>query len=118
LALLNPNITFREYTAVVEQKDIKAYSEDIIIEKDAATLDQIKRDLERGLYPSSLNTYINCSLKYYFSRIAKMQEADEVEEQVDAAQFGTVVHQVLEDFFAPFAESGNPIVAESIDQML
>ncbi len=118
LTLLNPNITFREYTAVVEQKDIKAYSEDIIIEKDAPTLEQIKRDLERGLYPSSLNTYINCSLKYYFSRIAKMQEADEVEEQVDAAQFGTVVHQVLEDFFAPFAESGNPIVAESIDQML
>lgn len=118
LALRNRNITFRDLTAVVEQKDTKAYDEDIVIEKDAATLEQIKRDLQRGLYPSSLNTYINCSLKYYFSRIAKMQEVDEVEEQVDSAQFGTVVHQVLEDFFKPYEQSGKPIVAESIDQML
>ncbi|HEY4650809.1 MAG TPA: PD-(D/E)XK nuclease family protein, partial [Pontibacter sp.] len=118
LALRNRNITFRDMTAVVEQQDTKAYDEDIVIEKDTATLEQIKRDLQRGLYPSSLNTYINCSLKYYFSRIAKMQEVEEVEEQVDSAQFGTVVHQVLEDFFKPYEQSGQPIVAESIDQML
>ncbi|MBB6610397.1 PD-(D/E)XK nuclease family protein [Pontibacter sp. Tf4] len=118
LALRNRNITFHNLTAVVEQKDTKEYDEDIVIEKDSATLEQIKRDLQRGLYPSSLNTYINCSLKYYFSRIAKMQEVDEVEEQVDSAQFGTVVHQVLEDFFKPYEQSGQPIVAESIDQML
>ncbi|MER2998816.1 PD-(D/E)XK nuclease family protein [Pontibacter populi] len=118
LALRNRNITFRDMTAIVEQTDTKEYDDDIVIQKDTATLEQIKRDLQRGLYPSSLNTYINCSLKYYFSRIAKMQEADEVEEQVDAAQFGTVVHQVLEDFFKPFVLSGQPIVAEDIDQML
>src|SRR5690606_15936333 len=104
----------RDLTAAVDQQQMKEYDEDLIIQKDDATLEQIKRDLKRGLYPSSLNTYINCSLKYYFSRIAKMQEADEVEEQLDAAQFGTLVHQVLEDFFKPFVLSGQPIMAENV----
>jgi ATP-dependent helicase/nuclease subunit B len=118
LALRNPKIKIRDLTATVEQKQTKVYDEDLIIQKDTAILEHIKRDLERGLYPSTLNTYINCSLKYYFSRIAKMQEADEVEEQLDAAQFGTLVHQVLEDFFKPFAISGEPIQPADIEDML
>lgn len=118
LVLNNPNIRFNDLTAAVDQQQTKKYDEDLIIHKDSATLEQIKRDLKRGLYPSSLNTYINCSLKYYFSRIAKMQEVDEVEEQLDAAQFGTLVHQVLEDFFKPFALSGEPIQPANVEDML
>ncbi|MDX5435633.1 MAG: PD-(D/E)XK nuclease family protein, partial [Pontibacter sp.] len=32
--------------------------------------------------------------------------------------FGTIVHQVLEDFFRPFEQSGEPILAEHVAQML
>ncbi|WP_242919175.1 PD-(D/E)XK nuclease family protein [Pontibacter liquoris] len=118
LALRNPGITFRDLTAAVEQQQTKNYDEDILIEKDAQTLTQLKKELEKGLYPSHLNMYINCSLQYYFSRIAKIQEMDEVEEQLGTDKFGTLVHQVLEDFFRPFEQSGKPILAADVALML
>nr|WP_246597025.1 PD-(D/E)XK nuclease family protein [Pontibacter aydingkolensis] len=118
LALRNPRITFRDMTAAVEQEQTRKYEEDILIEKSPETIAQLKKELERGLYPSHMNMYINCSLQYYFARIAKMQEIDEVEEQLGADQFGTIVHQVLEDFFKPHVQSGEPIQAEHVEQML
>ncbi|MCC9165603.1 PD-(D/E)XK nuclease family protein [Pontibacter harenae] len=118
LALRNPRIKFRDLTAAIEQQQTKKYDEDIQIEKDEQTLEQLKKELQKGLYPSHLNMYINCSLQYYFSRIAKIQEMDEVEEQLGTDKFGTLVHQVLEDFFKPFAENGKPIEASDVAQML
>jgi ATP-dependent helicase/nuclease subunit B len=55
-----------------------------------------------GFSPTALIQYIKCKLQFYFSVIAGIKEPDEVEETVDAATLGTVVHQVLEDFFKPF----------------
>ncbi|MFT2007654.1 PD-(D/E)XK nuclease family protein [Pontibacter sp. 13R65] len=118
LALRNPLLKFRDLTAVVEQQQTKKYNEDIRIEKDLQTLEQLKLELKKGLYPSHLNMYINCSLQYYFSRIAKIQEIDEVEEQLGTDKFGTLVHQVLEDFFKPFVESGLPITGPDVAHML
>ncbi|GHA59418.1 PD-(D/E)XK nuclease family protein [Pontibacter akesuensis] len=118
LALRNPKIKFRDLTAAVEQQEMREYNEDIVIGKSPEIIAQLRQELERGLYPSHLNMYINCSLQYYFTRIAKMQEMDEVEEQLGADQFGTIVHQVLEDFFRPFEQSGAPIEAVHVEQML
>jgi ATP-dependent helicase/nuclease subunit B len=118
LALRNPNIKLRHLTASVELRDTVKYDEDIVIEKDEQLLEQLRHELKRGLYPSHLNMYINCSLQYYFSRIAKIREIDEVEEQLGADQFGTIVHQVLEDFFRPFEQSGEPIQKQDVQGML
>ncbi|RAU83130.1 PD-(D/E)XK nuclease family protein [Pontibacter arcticus] len=118
LALRNPKIKFRDLTAAVEQKETRKYNEDIVIQKDAQTLEQLKKELQRGLYPSHINMYINCSLQYYFSRIAKIREMDEVEEQLGTDKFGTLVHQVLEDFFKEFAQSGEPIKKQHVEAML
>ncbi|QCR21902.1 PD-(D/E)XK nuclease family protein [Pontibacter sp. SGAir0037] len=118
LALRNRRIRFRDLVAAVDQKQSKKYDEDIRIEKDAQTLEQLKKELQKGLYPSHLNMYINCSLQYYFSRIAKIKEMDEVEEQLGTDKFGTLVHQVLEDFFRPFEASGKSIQVQDVAQML
>ncbi|MDX5348762.1 MAG: PD-(D/E)XK nuclease family protein, partial [Hymenobacteraceae bacterium] len=118
LAPRNPNIHFRDLTAVVEHRYDKKYSGDIIIEKDAEMQQKLRAELERGLYPSHLNAYVNCSLQYYFNRIAKIQETDEVEEQLGADQFGNIVHKVLEDFFQPFVENEQPVQEQDLKQML
>src|SRR5690606_21069483 len=78
---------------------------------------KMKKELRRGLYPSHLNQFVNCSLQYYFSRIARLQEVEEIDELVGADTFGTIVHQVLEDYFRPFAESGKPIESVDVDAM-
>lgn len=56
----------------------------------------------RSLSPSSLNTYIDCPLKFYLAYVEGLREIDEVEEAVEAAMFGTLLHFVLEHIYKRF----------------
>jgi len=58
----------------------------------------------RYLSPSAVNTYIDCSLKFYIKYIAGIGEADEISEDIDPAGFGTVVHDTLKDLYSEIAE--------------
>ena len=56
---------------------------------------------EKGLSPSALSTYLNCSLKYYLKYIAKIED-NSVEEDVGTNDIGTVIHDTLELLFADY----------------
>lgn len=64
----------------------------------------------KGFSPSTLNTYKACSLKFYFQRILGMYAQDEVEETLAANTQGTVIHGVLEDFYA---QKKGKVISES-----
>ncbi|WP_262892565.1 PD-(D/E)XK nuclease family protein [Hymenobacter qilianensis] len=81
---------------------------DLVLEKDFDMLTALRGVLIRGLSPSALNQFLNCSLQFYFARLAKFQEAEEVEEKLGADGFGTVVHEVLENLLRPFAQEKRP----------
>jgi hypothetical protein len=51
---------------------------------------------QRRFTPSALNTYLDCSLRFYFKYVAGIQEPDEVQEEVDPAVFGNLVHRAME----------------------
>jgi hypothetical protein len=53
----------------------------------------------KGISPSALNDYIECRLRYYLKYIARMEEAKEVEEDVDARIFGNFLHNVMDWFY-------------------
>ena len=63
-------------------------------------------DQEDGRYlsPTAINTYIDCSLKFYLRYLAGIGEADEIEEEIGAAGFGTVVHDTLQVLYSEIAE--------------
>jgi hypothetical protein len=50
---------------------------------------------EKPLSPTTLNDFIECSLRFYLKHIAGYREADEVEEGLDARVFGNMLHKVL-----------------------
>jgi CRISPR/Cas system-associated exonuclease Cas4 (RecB family) len=54
---------------------------------------------KKYLSPSAINTYIDCSLKFYLSYVAGIGEPDEVLEEIDAAGFGTVVHDSIRELY-------------------
>jgi len=56
----------------------------------------------RSLSPSSLNDYIECSLRFYLKQVAQMKEADEVEEEVDARVLGSILHDVAHWLYMEF----------------
>jgi RecB family exonuclease len=51
--------------------------------------------------PSSLKTYLACSLKFYFEKMLGLEEREDVLEFADAGAFGTAVHDVLAKLYEP-----------------
>lgn len=49
---------------------------------------------------TSLQSFINCSLQFYFRYIEKIKEPEEYHEQIDGAMFGEIFHQTVEKLYA------------------
>jgi len=60
---------------------------------------------EKALSASTINIYIDCPLRFYFSSIEDMKDEEEVAEQVDNKEFGTLFHAVAEWIYKPLCGS-------------
>jgi CRISPR/Cas system-associated exonuclease Cas4 (RecB family) len=98
----------------VSVKEVKP----IGIKKDKGVLEALARLNEQneyrkfnGLSPSALNAYIECRLKFYFRYVARIKEADQIEEDMDARILGNFVHNVMEAFYKELVErKGSPVI--------
>ncbi len=89
-----------------DKHDIKSYtysSNDVtsdITETNYSVNEKVTKKLDelfkKGLSPSALNTFINCPLDFYYKYILGLREGKEVEENIEASTFGTMIHNVLE----------------------
>ena len=89
-----------------DKHDIKSYtysSNDVtsdITETNYSVNEKVTQKLDelfkKGLSPSALNTFINCPLDFYYKYILGLREGKEVEENIEASTFGTMIHNVLE----------------------
>ena len=52
-----------------------------------------------GFSPSSLNTYCNCSLRFYYLYVLKIKEDKSLSEEITSDVLGSAVHEVLETVF-------------------
>ncbi|MEN8117847.1 MAG: PD-(D/E)XK nuclease family protein [Bacteroidota bacterium] len=71
---------------------------------------------EHPLSPSAINTYIHCSLKFYFRYVVKLPESEEIKEEIDGVIFGNIFHDTLEVLYKPF--SGKVINKTDIENIL
>lgn len=76
---------------------------EVSIEKKENVLSKLleKAQSEKGLSPTSFNTYKECSLKFYLRFVANVREADEVEEDIEASAMGNIIHKALEELYKP-----------------
>jgi RecB family exonuclease len=69
---------------------------------------QIRTSLEEkavsGFSASSLNSFRNCALKFYFAEIAKIKEPEDVEDTIDPAVLGSAVHEALQKLYKPYID--------------
>ncbi|HRB66231.1 MAG TPA: PD-(D/E)XK nuclease family protein, partial [Chitinophagales bacterium] len=64
--------------------------------------DAIKTSLrQRTFSASALKVYIKCPLQFYLKYVAGIKEPETLEEDMDASTFGTILHKVMEDIYAP-----------------
>jgi hypothetical protein len=107
----------------------------IVIEKNQQVMEGLMKLNEgnsyfRGISPSALNSYIECRLKFYFRHVAKIREADAVEEELDARVLGNFLHDVMERFYKKIGarkqsrnievsdyDNYEPLIASLIDEV-
>jgi CRISPR/Cas system-associated exonuclease Cas4 (RecB family) len=56
----------------------------------------------RGLSPSAVNTWIDCSMKFYYSYVAGIREPETLLSEVDSPLFGTILHDVMKELYEPW----------------
>ncbi|MEL6539344.1 MAG: PD-(D/E)XK nuclease family protein [Bacteroidota bacterium] len=68
----------------------------------------------RGLTPSALNTYLDCSLRFYFRYIARLKPPEPSSPVVDTQRFGLLFHAVMEQLYTPLLRKSQqqPLQAE------
>ena len=74
------------------------------IEKSSKVMQRLKEIAEKGFSPSSLTTYIRNPMQFYFQRILRISDADEVEENIAVNTLGTIIHGALEELYTPFID--------------
>lgn len=89
-------IKMRESNFVLGSEVVQAdYPIDIVKNEDVMKM--LKTYLaEKGLSPTALNGYINCTLQFYFKNILGLREQNDIEESLEASTIGSAVHKALE----------------------
>lgn len=76
-----------------------------VIEKSGTLVDKLRILAQTGVSPSSLGTYLNNPIDFYYQRILKIRDVEEVEETVAVNTMGTVIHEALEALYTPYIGS-------------
>ncbi len=101
--LLTDDIIAKNIVEIIASAPVKPSAKVIsAISKDAKLLGQIKKLATKGFSPTSLTDYIRNPIDFYKKNILKINDTNEVEENVAANTFGTIVHDSLEHLYQPF----------------
>ena len=71
---------------------------------------------EKYLSASSLSTYIDCPMRFYYKKIAEIREPDEIIEEADARIFGLIFHDVAEELYRPYV--GKMLTKNILDSLM
>ncbi|MFP9112974.1 PD-(D/E)XK nuclease family protein [Flavobacterium sp. RHBU_3] len=69
----------------------------------------------KGFSPSSLTGYLRNPMQFYYQRILRISETDEVEESIALNTLGTIIHGALEELYKPTI--GRFLTIADIEQM-
>lgn len=115
LAKFNESIQINQYITNIDIGDIPD-EQSISIQKDDNILQLVSEKAKTGFSASALNVYRNCSLKFYFREIIKLQETNKIESDIEFNVFGNAIHKVLEEIYKPFV--GKHLNPEELKKML
>jgi len=96
-------------------------AQSIQIEKTKDVMDKLLRFSSTevnspSLSASSINTYIDCPLQFYLTKVEDVEQAEEVLETVEANMFGTLFHAVMENLYKPY--KGQLMTESNFDTLL
>jgi len=94
----NHIVTHEIYNAVLP---ISAY-QPMVIPKSKSVMERLQEIAKAGFSPSALTSYIRNPIAFYFQKILRIRETDEVEENIALNTLGTIIHETLRSLYTPF----------------
>ena len=92
------NLSHEIYNALLPET---AY-QPIKIPKSEAVMERLKEIAEKGFSPSALTSYIRNPIDFYFQKILRISEVEEVEENIALNTLGTIIHGTLEALYTSY----------------
>ncbi len=94
------NLTFDIYNPVLPATAYKP----VVIPKSDAVMERLKEIAETGFSPSALTSYIRNPIDFYFQKILRIREVEEVEENIALNTLGTIIHETLKTLYDPLID--------------
>jgi ATP-dependent helicase/DNAse subunit B len=73
----------------------------MVIEKSESVMLRLK-EIADWFSPSALTSYIRNPIQFYFQKILRIREVEEVEENIALNTLGTIIHETLKSLYDPF----------------
>lgn len=106
---------------VIAQPIHLATVQPIVIPKKDAVLQQLRKYIlqpdgtVQPLTPSALNTYLDCSLRFYFQYLAQLKAPSPPQQATHAMVFGNLLHEVMERLYTPLMNEKQGQLLQSQD---
>lgn len=94
----NHHLSHEIYNAVLPET---AY-QPMVIPKSESVMLRLREIAETGFSPSALTSYIRNPIQFYFQKILRIREVEEVEENIALNTLGTIIHETLKTLYEPF----------------
>ena len=108
----NHSISHQLFNAVLPEK----VTVPIVVSKSDFLMERLHEMAINGFSPSTLTTYIRNPIQFYFQRVLRITESEEVEENIAANTLGTIIHASLEELYKPYLN--NFLSVSSIESMI
>ncbi|MCO6564327.1 MAG: PD-(D/E)XK nuclease family protein [Apibacter sp.] len=87
-------------------------SNELIIEKSPAIINSIHEWLKNPISPTHLIGYYYNPINFYLRKILKINEQQEMEEEISALNYGNLIHHTLESIYSPL--QGNKLTEKDL----
>jgi ATP-dependent helicase/DNAse subunit B len=77
----------------------------MVVPKSEKVMERLKEIATgKGFSPSALTGYIRNPIQFYYQRVLRISEVDEVEENIALNTLGTIIHGALEELYKPYLD--------------
>lgn len=84
--------------------NLTPYEANLIPKSDAI----IKRILSKPISATSLNIYLNCPAKFYYTSILGLEEKEDIDDSVEGNFYGNIIHSTLKEYFYKYIKKESP----------
>ena len=96
-------------------KNTAVKEELMVIKKEASYFERLQQIATSGFSPSALTSYVRNPIDFYASKILRISDLEDVEENIAANTMGSIIHEALDKLYQPYV--GKLLIKEDFDQI-